>query len=82
MWYVFGDAKLFLGSKNANTNRKGCTLAVLVIRMISGMGGIWDNIRCYRFYLTDYLPWILTTLATYLLKSVASITQKSIQTFK
>ena len=43
---------------------------------------IWDNISCYRFYLPDYIPWILTTLATYLLKSVASITQKSIQTFK
>ena len=43
---------------------------------------IWDNISCYRFCRPDYLPWILTTLATYLLKSVASITQKSIQTFK
>ena len=43
---------------------------------------IWDNISCYRFYLPDYLPWILTTPATYLLKSVASITQKSMQPFK
>ena len=63
-----------------------CTYS-LVLNMIFGVKSmivrtIWDNISCYRFYLPDYLPWILTTLATYLLKSVASITQKSIRTFK
>ena len=36
------------------------------------------NVSCYRVNLSDYLPWILTTPATYLLKAVASITGKSI----